>query len=117
MLDSKALENIRRLEQAGQPSILNKIIDLYSETAPDLLARMREAVETGDAQGLRQAAHSLKSSSANLGAVAFAQHCRELEMQAKSGELTGTEHRLASMEGLLSRVLSALNQARKKAAA
>jgi len=71
-------------------------------------------VGAGDAEGLRQAAHSLKSSSANLGAVEFTQRCRELEMHARSGELAGAEDRLAPMEGSLSRVLSALEQAREK---
>ncbi len=117
VLDSRALENIRKLQQAGQPSILNKVIELYFETAPDLMVRVREAVKAGDAEGLSRVAHTLKSSSANLGAVELAQRCKELEMQAKSGELAGAEDRLALMEDLLSRVLSALEQARKKEAA
>jgi HPt (histidine-containing phosphotransfer) domain-containing protein len=40
-----------------------------------------------DAEGLRQAAHALKSSSANVGAVAFADLCKEVEVAAASGQL------------------------------
>ncbi len=82
--------------------------------APELLAKMRTAVEAGDADGLRQTAHSLKSSSANLGALEFAQHCKELEMLGKSGELAGSAEWLAPMQDMLARVMGALEQARNK---
>ncbi|MFO1372325.1 MAG: Hpt domain-containing protein [Candidatus Competibacteraceae bacterium] len=53
-------------------SVLGKIIGLYLDSAPALLQRVREAVAAGNGEALRQAAHSFKSSSANLGAMALA---------------------------------------------
>jgi HPt (histidine-containing phosphotransfer) domain-containing protein len=48
---------------------------------------MRAAAYTRDAAGIREAAHALKSSSANVGALQFAQLCKEVEMAAAQGQL------------------------------
>ena len=44
----------------------------------------------------------------------FAQHCKELEMLGKSGELAGAEEWLAPMRDLLARVTAALELVRNK---
>jgi HPt (histidine-containing phosphotransfer) domain-containing protein len=50
---------------------------------------MRTAAETGDAPGLRLAAHSLKSNSAEFGAMSLSALCKELEMMGKDGRTDG----------------------------
>jgi len=39
-----------------------------------------------DAEAMRQAAHALKSASANVGATAFAEVCKEVELAAANGK-------------------------------
>ena len=80
-LDVKALDNIRALQRPGAPNLLEKIIALYLEDAPKLLQAMRDAAGAGDASALQRAAHTFKSSSANLGAVQLADLCGKLEHQ------------------------------------
>ncbi len=87
MLDKQALATLRKLQRPGKPSILKKVIGLYLENAPGLLDGLRTGLVSNDADALRMAAHSLKSSSANLGAKALAQACLELETLAHNQQL------------------------------
>jgi len=82
-LDPAALQALRALQKPGRPNILNRVIDLYCQDGPRLLAAMRAAVEAGDMEALRHAAHTLKSSSGNVGAAGLAASCRTIEQLAR----------------------------------
>ena len=58
-------------------------------TARAALADMRAALAAGDAEDLRRAAHTLKGSSASLGANDLADACRDVETAARDGRLDG----------------------------
>jgi HPt (histidine-containing phosphotransfer) domain-containing protein len=74
-------ETFAALSQAtgDDPAFLAELIDTYLADAPSLLAAMRHALATGDTTALYRAAHTLKSSSAALGAESLASLCRRLE--------------------------------------
>jgi HPt (histidine-containing phosphotransfer) domain-containing protein len=55
--------------------------------APDLVVAMRTGLDAGDADGVRRAAHTLKSNAATFGANELAAQCAALEDAAKRGEL------------------------------
>jgi HPt (histidine-containing phosphotransfer) domain-containing protein len=59
---------------------------------------LRTSALSQDAEGVRQAAHALKSSSANVGAMAFAELCKDVELAAAGGNL---DHACLLLEGLL----------------
>jgi signal transduction histidine kinase/CheY-like chemotaxis protein/HPt (histidine-containing phosphotransfer) domain-containing protein len=84
-LDHRALDQIRALDRPGAPSMLDKVIQVYLTTTPKLLGAMRTGMAEQNSETVRQAAHSLKSASANLGATGLAELCRALEAQAKAG--------------------------------
>jgi HPt (histidine-containing phosphotransfer) domain-containing protein len=65
--------------------MLGKVIGVYLTTTPQLLTAMRDGMAQRNAEAVRQAAHSLKSASANLGAMGLAERCRALESQARAG--------------------------------
>jgi HPt (histidine-containing phosphotransfer) domain-containing protein len=85
LLDRNALEAIRALQSDAAPDLLARVIHLYLESAPDLIARLRTGLEASDYNAVRVAAHTLKSSSANLGATALAELCKQLELAARAG--------------------------------
>ena len=87
-LDSKVLDGLSRLQQPGAPSILRRVIDLYLESSRQLQGRLREAVASADVTLLRESAHALKSSSANVGALSLAELCRHLEMMGREKNLS-----------------------------
>ena len=70
---------------------------------------MRAAADAGDADALRKAAHSMKSSSANVGAERLARLCTDLEVIGCSGKSDGAPPLLEDVEGEFARVVAALS--------
>ncbi len=83
-LDRTALDNILLLGKSGGPALLRRIIEIYFRNAPDLIGAMQAAVAAGDMAALGRAAHSLKSSSLNVGAARLGRLCREIETAVRS---------------------------------
>jgi two-component system sensor histidine kinase/response regulator len=98
MLDDKALDAIRALQRPGSPNLLQTVVGTYLREAPRLIDNMARAARTGDATALRSAAHSLKSSSATVGALQLSSYCRDIEVRASSDELEGVEREVAAAE-------------------
>ncbi len=94
---------------------LSELFDSYFASSPELFASMRQALASGEASALQRSAHSLKSGSANFGALAFAAQCRELEDIGRSGMLSGVEEKIEALEAAYSGVEAAL-QARLQSA-
>jgi HPt (histidine-containing phosphotransfer) domain-containing protein len=86
-LDPKALGNIQALQREGAPDIVVKVAKIFLGSSPSLLDDLCAAAADGDSARVGSAAHSLKSSSANLGALVLSEMCRNIEIAAKHGEL------------------------------
>ncbi|HCV31225.1 MAG TPA: multi-sensor hybrid histidine kinase [Microcoleaceae bacterium UBA9251] len=78
-LSQKILDGLRDVEA------LDEVIEIYLETAPQLLLGISAAVNSAAPLALRQAAHSLKSISGTLGAFRLFELCEELEVMARIG--------------------------------
>ncbi len=65
-----------------------KLIRVFLEDAPIHIARLEEAVSSNQHSGLIAPAHTLKSASANLGAIALSEAAAKLEIGAKQGMLS-----------------------------
>jgi two-component system, sensor histidine kinase and response regulator len=61
------------------PDIVDQLVDLFLTSTPPLLAELRAAVDEGDRDELRRAAHKLKGSCQNIGATFMATLCRSIE--------------------------------------
>lgn len=108
VLDNSALEQIRMLSEATGRDVLGKSINIYLEQSPDSVNAIRQAWSEGNLEALWQAAHSLKSSSANLGAVAFSKLCAELEDHGRQGNKEAVPELIVAIERQLPRVIGAL---------
>ena len=62
---------------------IDRLINLFLEDTPMLLARLEAAALAPDFMELSEAAHSLKSSSANLGAMALSAAAKRVELGAR----------------------------------
>jgi len=93
-----ALEMIRMLPGNRGMEVLRKVVELYLSSTPTLLQTLREAESGGDADKLKAAAHSFKSSSANLGALRLAGVCLELETLGRGGTTEGALPLLVQVE-------------------
>jgi CheY-like chemotaxis protein/HPt (histidine-containing phosphotransfer) domain-containing protein len=109
-LDPACLDSLRRLgELAGRP-LLREVIELYLAETPRLLKRMQEALLCSDAEDLAFAAHSLKGSSGQIGAVQVAALSAKIEQTAKSAELDATGALLDDLEREVERALPLLRE-------
>ena len=77
--DTGVVTTLRSLTRVGQPDAFESLTTLFASSAIALLETLREAIARGDAEALGRAAHTLKGSAANLGALRLADACRQLE--------------------------------------
>ncbi|MGI9507127.1 MAG: response regulator [Geminicoccaceae bacterium] len=78
-LDLTPIEALRSLDPSGERNIVQRAITKFISYSDELLARLTSAVGESDGEEISRIAHSLKSSSANLGATDLARQCSELE--------------------------------------
>jgi CheY-like chemotaxis protein len=107
-LDENVLAALRQLQQAGRPDIFKELIGLYLRDTPTQLVALREAVEAGRVNTVKTIAHTLKGSSANMGAPRMTDGCSELEEVGASGDLYKAPELLNRLEEEFGRVRAAL---------
>lgn len=100
-------------DTGGDPAFLNELIDTFLADSLKLLEQMRAALAANNLDEFRRAAHSLKSSSANLGATTLAGLAKELEMLARAGTLDGAAERLPRVQVETDQVRAALEKMKK----
>lgn len=86
-IDKSVLDNLSQLQQAGKPDIIDRLVSVYLQSSPKVLQDILQAAESNDIEKLWQAAHSLKSSSAILGADRLASLCHELEVSGRKNRV------------------------------
>jgi HPt (histidine-containing phosphotransfer) domain-containing protein len=112
-VDLSVLTNFDEAQFDGEPDLIVELIDLYLVEASKLLAGMREAVAKKDALPIKQAAHSLRGSSGNLGVLQMALMCSEVE-QMKSEDIFPIEVLVNKMEQELVHVRQILLEERQR---
>ncbi|MGH8667963.1 MAG: response regulator [Burkholderiales bacterium] len=109
VLDRQVIDQLGALRTDGKPDLLARTIHLYLVESPKLMHKLKQAAHAGDAPELVRSAHSLKSSSANLGATALSCHCADIEASARRADVEEARHIFARIEAEHARVQSALS--------
>jgi PAS domain S-box-containing protein len=117
VLDGAVLDELRMMGGDGANALMVDLIDSYVEIVPDLLAQIEAGVTHWDYDQLQRAAHSLKSSSASLGASYRAELCQALERLGRSQISDGAAELWSQIQGEVERVQAAMAQERQKYAA
>ena len=107
LLDQAALDS---LLATTDREFVGELIDAYLEDSPGLIAAMLRALAEANATEFTQAAHSLKSSSASLGAAGLSDLAKELEHLGKDSKLTGAASKLEQLAGLFEQVKTTLEE-------
>jgi HPt (histidine-containing phosphotransfer) domain-containing protein len=107
-IDHRALMNIAALQRPGAPPLLQKVISIYFQSSGELLEKLDQAVEQGDADATRKGAHTLKSSSGNLGAKQLAFLSKQLEEAGRANCLEKAGLLLSQIKTEHGRVVAAL---------
>jgi CheY-like chemotaxis protein/HPt (histidine-containing phosphotransfer) domain-containing protein len=84
LLDQSLLAELRGMAPAGGDNMLNELIDLFLETAPQRITQINEFLHAP--QKLSFHTHALKSMSLNLGANRMADLCQKIEELGPSGQ-------------------------------
>jgi HPt (histidine-containing phosphotransfer) domain-containing protein len=94
-LDRPTIERLR--ETLGDDFVV-ELIDTFLADAPPMLQDLKRGIEQNDANLMKRSSHTLKSNSANFGAMVLSGLCKELEEQSKAGEMDGAGERAALVE-------------------
>ena len=98
LIDPAPLAMIRQLQQPGTDDVAARVVQTYCADAPKLIERMKESLQSADAETLRRAAHSLKSSSASVGVKRVASLSKEVEILAKANDLVHLDAMIAAID-------------------
>ena len=96
LLDENILAEFHGLPPADGVSIVRELVDLFLESAPPTIARLKAGVN--DPAQLAFHAHALKSMSLNLGARRIVEISQQLEALARSGEAVAGANLLAELD-------------------
>jgi HPt (histidine-containing phosphotransfer) domain-containing protein len=86
-INMKFIDQLRELDPVGGMGLARQIMRAYLDTTGKLVSQAEQAIATVDADALRFAAHSLKSSSANVGAQTLSGLFKDLEGMAREVRL------------------------------
>jgi HPt (histidine-containing phosphotransfer) domain-containing protein len=109
VLDRQVLDQLSTLLTNGKPELLARAINLYLVESPKLIQKMKQAAGANDAPEIVRSAHSLKSSSANVGAKMLSRYCGDIEASARRADTEEASKIFAKIETEHSRVQSALS--------
>ncbi len=118
VIDLRALNDLQKLDPGGD--FLVEVIDHYILDTEQLLAAMRSAWDAGDMRELRDNAHALRSSAANIGAMRIHRLCGEIcdighfELQREAdSKLSSLEEEFAAFRSAIADYLSRRGRTRQ----
>jgi len=115
-IDEDALKAIQALQRPGKPDLLTRIVTLFKTESPKSIESMQAGLDAVDMEAVRVAAHTLKSSSAYVGALDLSVRCKELEKAAHDQNFPGCIALGDSIEELFVDSCAALDRLMRKAA-
>jgi two-component system sensor histidine kinase/response regulator len=108
VLDRQVLDQLSKVRTNGKPELLARVINLYLVESPKLMLKLKQAAGARDAREIARTAHSLKSSSANVGAMVLSRYFEDLEASARRADTQEACKMVAKIEAEHGCVQSAL---------
>jgi PAS domain S-box-containing protein len=107
-IDATAFAAVENLEALGATGVVRRVLSAYLAEAPAMVARIEASLRDVSAEELARAAHSLKSSSSNVGALELSALCAQAEALGRSGTCVGAPALVESLRYEFARVREAL---------
>jgi HPt (histidine-containing phosphotransfer) domain-containing protein len=86
-LDAAALGRLRELDPDGRHGVLQRVLRAYESSLQRTLGQLQAGAGPADAPAIAALAHTLKSSSASVGALQLAAVCADVEARLRSGDV------------------------------
>jgi HPt (histidine-containing phosphotransfer) domain-containing protein len=83
-IDDATFANLLEMT-GGDQSFVDELVDTYIEEGDRLVEELIVAATAGNIEAMIRPAHSMKSSSLNIGALELGELCRALEVNARTG--------------------------------
>lgn len=97
-LDASAIARLRELDPSGQGQLLQRVFAAFEGSLLRLMPQIVQARDSADAAGIRLVTHTLKSSSATVGALGLSSLCAEIEALARDQRVPEAAARIAEMQ-------------------
>ena len=108
VLDETTLTSLGGASGLASP-LVKRVIVLYRQEATKLVHGIESACQSDDKDVLLRAAHTLKSSSASIGANALSHVAKQIEHLARQARIAEVKAMLAELLGEFSRLMDELN--------
>lgn len=108
ILDAGALDRLRELDPTGRGRVVERVMQAFEGSVRRLSPQLLAAAASGDRAGVGHVAHTLKSSSASIGAVHVSRLCAALEAEIRDGAPVDLAERGRRLVAELDAVLAAL---------
>jgi histidine phosphotransfer protein HptB len=109
VLDTASLDRLRELDPGARNGLLQRVLRTYTQSLERMLMQWRGARAAADANAMRVIAHTLKSSSASVGALELSALCADVEARLRDQRLEGVETQLDALAVEALRVLTGLS--------
>jgi CheY-like chemotaxis protein len=98
VLDAGALDRLRELDPSGENQLLERVMKAFDTSLERLLPQLQDAQASHDLTGIRHVVHTLKSSSASIGALKMSQICAEIEAMVRREATQGMDDRIVALQ-------------------
>ena len=109
-IDADAIANLRDLNPGDNGEFLREIVGIYIEDTPKRIAELKACLASGDTPAFTRAAHTIKGSSANVGAQALRAVAERLELLSRTEGLGGVAQLVADCEAQFARAEAELRK-------
>ena len=92
----------------GDWQLLHDAAEVFRASCPRLLAKLHEAILSGDAEAVERTAHTIKGSAGNFGGHACVEAALRLEIMGRTHDLRNAADACADLEGEIDRLMPAL---------
>ena len=108
VLDEASLQRLHELDPQGTNRVVERVLRAFEASLQRLLPQSAQALERGDHEAVRHVVHTLKSSSASVGALELSRCCGEIENRLRMQQAEGLDPLLSGLQAEGERVLAAV---------
>lgn len=110
VLDAACMAELRALDPDGKAQLVKRVLVTYQNSLAKLVDQLRVARADEAWDQVSRVAHTLKSSSASIGALALSRLCGEIERLLRAGDNAGAQDLLEGFHAEAARVEVAVGQ-------
>ena len=108
IFDTEALRRLRELDPKGDNKLIERVAKAFETSVGRLQPQLEESIQAQDKAGILHVVHTLKSSSASIGALKLSQQCAEVETMIRRQSGEDLSPRLRDIPPEITRVLAGL---------